>query len=121
MTRMSSQLPNFSKDELLDANRELTTRLYELHNIFKISLDLTAIANIDKLQYTYLINLIGIIKSSGALLLLKDMETPDLLVPSFSRGYNIESFKNLKIDSSGFKNLKDSGHDGLSSTLLCLS
>ncbi|MCA9734759.1 GGDEF domain-containing protein [candidate division KSB1 bacterium] len=76
-----------SAQSLIEANKELTQHLFELHNIFKVSAELTSIIDATKLKYTYLINSIGILRASGAILLLPQHPDRKTLTVALSRGF----------------------------------
>ncbi len=85
--------------ELLRINRSLSKRIYELHNIFRISLELTSILDRKRLLFTYIVNVIGLLRANRALLLLPDTHDPHWLVPAISRGFGRRKHRDLRIDS----------------------
>ncbi len=94
-----SGAPDFDSSELLRINRLLSKRIYELHNIFRISLELTSILDRKRLLFTYIVNVIGLLRASRAMLLLPDREQPDRLVPAISRGFGRRKHRDFQIDS----------------------
>ncbi|KAA3612609.1 MAG: GGDEF domain-containing protein [Calditrichaeota bacterium] len=81
-------MKNFDSDQtLIETNKELTQHLFELHNIFKVSAELTSIIDVAKLKYTYLVNVIGILRASGAILLLPTNVHSKNLKVSLYRGF----------------------------------
>ncbi len=79
-------LKKTSAQTLIETNKELTQHLFELHNIFKVSAELTSIIDVPKLKYTYLVNVIGILRASGAILLLPTHARSKTLKVALHRG-----------------------------------
>lgn len=91
------QIDSASK-ELSLLNRELKRRIYELHNLFQISLDLTAILDLDQLVNSYLNTLIGQIRIKNALLYLADSQKRKTLYLSKTKGIDAEDISEATID-----------------------
>lgn len=67
-------------------NIELRQYLFALHNAFQVSLELTSILDTERLIYTYLANLLGLVRSRGVMLLLPDPKEPARLHIAYQRG-----------------------------------
>ena len=91
------QIDSASK-ELSQLNRELKRRIYELHNLFQISLDLTAILDLDQLVNSYLNTLIGQIRIKNALLYLVDVRKRKKLFLTKTKGIEEEDVMEMEID-----------------------
>ena len=85
-------------EELKMLNRELKRRIYELHNLFQISLDLTAILDLDQLINSYLNTIIGQIRTKNAMLYLHDGKKSTELTLMRTKGIEIEELENLKFE-----------------------
>ncbi len=91
------QIDSASK-ELSQLNRELKRRIYELHNLFQISLDLTAILDLDQLVNSYLNTLIGQIRIKNALLYLVDLRKRKTLLLVKTKGIEEEDVDETSIE-----------------------
>ncbi len=89
-TKTYKQQIDSASKELSLLNRELKRRIYELHNLFQISLDLTAILELDQLVNSYLNTLIGQIRIKNALLYLVDTKNRKNLNLVKTKGYDTE-------------------------------
>jgi len=91
------QIDSASKEMSL-LNRELKRRIYELHNLFQISLDLTAILELDQLVNSYLNTLIGQIRIKNALLYLVDMKNRKNLDLVKTKGFDPEDITETTVE-----------------------
>lgn len=57
--------------QLVALNRKLRRQIYDLHNLFQISLELTSIRDQNNLLFTFLVNLIGLAGCEGGTILLR--------------------------------------------------
>lgn len=69
-TKKYRQQIDTTTNELEIVNRELKRRIYDFHNLFQISLDLTSILELDNLINSYLNTLIGQLRVKNAILYL---------------------------------------------------
>jgi diguanylate cyclase (GGDEF)-like protein len=81
-------------------NRELKRRIYELHNLFQISLDLTAILDLDQLINSYLNTIIGQLRIKNAILYLNKDRNSTELVLNKTKGIEEEEIDKLKFETT---------------------
>ncbi|MFQ5631433.1 MAG: diguanylate cyclase [bacterium] len=91
-----------SQDILLKTNKKLTQKVFALHNIFRISLDLTSILDREKLIYTYIVNIIGLLRVNGAVLLLPDSHDNSILRIVAQKGFRL-FHKHFSLPISSFE------------------
>ncbi len=89
-------------EQLRQTNRDLSRRIYELHNVFKISLELTSGMSRDQVLFSYIVNIIGLMRANGAVLLLPDPEQPRRFLPAISRGFDEAVVQQFRLDGSLF-------------------
>ncbi len=70
-----------------ETNKELKKKVYDMHNIFEISFKVMGHTEIDKLVNTALLNALGIFTAKSVMLLLKDIDEPDVFSVKESRGF----------------------------------
>ncbi|HDL18016.1 MAG TPA: sensor domain-containing diguanylate cyclase [Bacteroidetes bacterium] len=86
--------------ELQMLNRELKRRIYELHNLFQISLDLTAILDLDQLVNSYLNTIIGQVRTKNAVLYLNINKASTELTLFQSKGIEEQELSELKFETT---------------------
>lgn len=84
-------------EDLVLLNRTLSQRIYELHNIFRISLELTSIVDREQLIYTYMVNILGLLRAAGAILFLPDERNASILRLTHLRGYSKSQLPEISI------------------------
>ncbi len=94
---------NVPSEQLRQINRDLSRRIYELHNVFKISLELTSGMSRDQVLFSYIVNIIGLMRANGAVLLLPDAQQPRRFVPAISRGFDDQAAEKFSLDASCFR------------------
>lgn len=80
--------------QLKTLNRRLRRQIYDLHNLFQISLELTSIRDQDTLLFTFLVNLIGLAGCEGGTILLRSPES-GTFEPAITRGLSPHVLKRL--------------------------
>ncbi len=91
----ANQQINHLNQSLMDTNRELKKKVYDLHNIFEISFKVMGQTEEDTLVSTALLNALGIFTAKSVMLLLEDPDDRDLFAIKESRGFlssQIEDF-----------------------------
>jgi len=86
--------------ELQRVNRELKKRVYELHNLFQISLDLTAILDLDQLLNSYLNTLMGQLRVTSAVLFLMDDRNGHTIHLARVKGISEEELEDFQLRTS---------------------
>lgn len=86
--------------ELRLLNRELKRRIYELHNLFQISLDLTAILELDQLINSYLNTIIGQLRIKSAILYLHKERNTTHLTLMKTKGIEKEEVSKLNFETT---------------------
>jgi diguanylate cyclase (GGDEF)-like protein len=95
-TKKYRQQIDSATEELRMLNRKLKRHIYELHNLFHISMDLTSILDLDQLINSYLNTLIGQLRIKNATLFLHlDKNNPELKLIK-AKGISEEDVAQLK-------------------------
>jgi len=96
------------KQHLKAMTREMKKQIYDLHNLFEISMHLTSILNYDQLINAYLLSLIGQLQTTKAIIFFPTDEEQQTLQPAYSKGIPIEKFNDIKIpfDDSFIRNFQ---------------
>ena len=85
---------------LIGKNKELRKKIYDLHNIFEISLELHAILDLNRLTNSTLLTLIGQFSCKSALFLFIVKKNEQRLSVLNSKGYYNSDIENIKIEKS---------------------
>lgn len=93
--RLEAKIKSIS-EELRSSNRELKRRVYELHNLFQISIDLTAIRDTDRLINSFLNTLLGQLSTKNAVLLLNQSSEEEDFEPRGFKGLTEGEVKGLR-------------------------
>lgn len=92
---------NFQLNQsLIGKNKELRKKIYDLHNIFEISLELHSILDLDRLVNSTLLALIGQFSCKSAMFLFINKKNEQRLSVLNSKGYYESDIENLKIEKS---------------------
>jgi two-component system cell cycle response regulator len=85
---------------LLDKNKELRKKIYDLRNIFDVSLELHAILDVDRLINSTLLSLIGKFSCKSAVFLYNAKKTEQRLSILNSKGLYKADIENVTIEKS---------------------
>jgi diguanylate cyclase (GGDEF)-like protein len=85
---------------LLDKNKELRKKIYDLRNIFDVSLELHAILDVDRLINSTLLSLIGKFSCKSAVFLYNAKKTEQRLSILNSKGLYKADIENITIEKS---------------------
>lgn len=99
-TKAYRQQIDSKTQELTLLNRELKRHIYELHNLFQISLDLTAIRELEQLINSYLNTVIGQLRIKNAVLYLVDTHNKRTLHVSKAKGLTEEEAEKLTFETT---------------------
>ncbi len=99
-TKKYRQQIDSNTEELKLLNRELKRRIYELHNLFQISLDLTAILELDQLINSYLNTIIGQLRIKSVILYLHKERNTTQLTLMKTKGIEKEEVSNLTFETT---------------------
>lgn len=92
---------NFQLNQsLIGKNKELRKKIYDLHNIFEVSLELHAILDLDRLINSTLLTLIGQFSCKSALFLFILKKNEQRLSVLNSKGYKESDIENFKVEKS---------------------
>ncbi len=95
-TKKYRQEIDSTSDQLTLVNRELKRRIYDFHNLFQISIDLTSILEVDNLINSYLNTLIGQLRIKNTFLYLHDDNSSAELTMMKAKGVDEDELSNLK-------------------------
>jgi diguanylate cyclase (GGDEF)-like protein len=95
-TKKYRQEIDSTSDQLTLLNRELKRRIYDFHNLFQISIDLTSILEVDNLINSYLNTLIGQLRIKNTFLYLHDDNSSAELTMMKAKGVDEDELSNLK-------------------------
>ncbi|HHM24276.1 MAG TPA: sensor domain-containing diguanylate cyclase [Bacteroidetes bacterium] len=98
-TKKYRQQIDSATEELRLLNRKLKRHIYELHNLFHISMDLTSILDMDQLINSYLNTLIGQLRIKNATLFLHSNTNSTELELVRAKGISEEDVAELKFDT----------------------
>lgn len=84
-------------DELIEMTRNMKKQIYDMHNLFEVSVNLTSILDYDQLVSSYLLSLVGQLRAIGAVILYPENNDSRILQPFHYKGFPQESFNWLKI------------------------
>lgn len=87
-------------NQLQRLNNQLRKQLYDLHNLFEITLELNSILDENQLLHAYLLNLFGLLSPKIALILLNSENDPHTFTPICYRGLSQEKARHLTIHST---------------------
>lgn len=82
---------------LVDTNKQLQKKLYDFHNMFEISYRVMGQLELSHLINQALLNILGIMSTQGAALLMSDDEENDILKVVDSKGFSKKALKKLTI------------------------
>jgi diguanylate cyclase (GGDEF)-like protein len=77
-----------SSKQLETVTRQMKQQIYVLHNLFEISIDLSSILELERLINSYLLALIGQLRTTRAMLLLVEQSEFSELAPVFVKGFS---------------------------------
>ncbi|MEE9168438.1 MAG: sensor domain-containing diguanylate cyclase [bacterium] len=95
-TKKYRQEIDSTSDQLTLVNRELKRRIYDFHNLFQISIDLTSILEVDNLINSYLNTLIGQLRIKNTFLYLHEANNSAELTMVKAKGVDEDELSNLK-------------------------
>ncbi len=95
-TKKYRQEIDSTSGQLALVNRELKRRIYDFHNLFQISIDLTSILEVDNLINSYLNTLIGQLRIKNTFLYLHDDNSSAELTMMKAKGVDEDELSNLK-------------------------
>ena len=95
-TKKYRQEIDSTSGQLTLVNRELKRRIYDFHNLFQISIDLTSILEVDNLINSYLNTLIGQLRIKNTFLYLHDDNSSAELTMMKAKGVDEDELSNLK-------------------------
>ncbi|MBD3287492.1 diguanylate cyclase [candidate division KSB1 bacterium] len=94
----NAALPETSDpDRLVQVTREMKKHIYDLHNLFEISVNLTSILDYERLVSSYLLSIVGQLRSIGAMLLYPSKDNWKVFRPLHFKGFPIEIINNISI------------------------
>lgn len=92
---------NYQLNQTLSkTNKELKKNIYDLHNIFEVSLELHSILDLDKLINSTLLSLIGQFSCKNALYMFIQKKNEQRLSVLNSKGFKQADIEDLKIEKS---------------------
>ncbi len=98
-TKKYRQEIDSTASELRVVNRELKRRIYDFHNLFQISLDLTSILDMDNLVNSYLNTLIGQLRIKNTILYLHKDKSSTKLELVKTKGVHESELEDLIFDT----------------------
>jgi len=97
ITRVNRVLQNVTK--------KMRKQLYDLHNLFEVSINLTSILEPQQLIKSSILSLIGQLQTNQAIVFLPSKKDPNIIFPIYSKGFSKQQWKdfNLTLDDPLFK------------------
>jgi len=78
-------------------SREMKKHIYDLHNLFEVSINITSILDYEQLINSFLLSLIGQMKTKGAIVFFPSNENWQILRPMFSKGISKKKISKLEL------------------------
>ena len=84
-------------DKLVKVTREMKKHIYDLHNLFEVSVNLTSILDYEQLVSSYLLSIVGQLRCVGAMLLFPSKDNWKVFRPLHFKGFSAEIMTNINI------------------------
>lgn len=84
-------------EKVVKVTREMKKHIYDLHNLFEVSVNLTSILDYEQLVSSYLLSIIGQLRSIGAMLLFPSKENWKVFRPMHSKAFSSEIVAGINI------------------------
>lgn len=86
--------------KLQSLNKQLRRQLYDLHNLFEISLELNSILDENQLIHCYLVNLFGLLATKSAVIMTNSKPNSNKFTAEYYRGITKNQARALTINKS---------------------
>jgi diguanylate cyclase (GGDEF)-like protein len=88
---------NEVNEKLQIVTRKLRKQVFDLHNLFEVSINLTTILEPQQLIKSSILSLIGQLQTNEAIVFLPSKNNPTLIFPIYSKGFPKEQWKNFSL------------------------
>jgi diguanylate cyclase (GGDEF)-like protein len=83
--------------KLHSVTRMMRKQIYDLHNLFEVSINLTSILEPQKLLKSSILPLIGQLRTNQAMIFIITKKDPGSIYPVYSKGFSSEDWKDISI------------------------
>ncbi len=84
-------------DKLVKVTREMKKHIYDLHNLFEVSVNLTSILDYEQLVSSFLLSIVGQLRTNGAMLLFPSKDNWKIFRPLHFKGFSAEILPDINI------------------------
>jgi len=81
-------------EKLQNVTRKMRKQIYDLHNLFEVSINLTTILEPEQLIKSSILSLIGQLRTNQAIVFLPTEKDPSIIYPIYSKGFSNRHWKN---------------------------
>jgi diguanylate cyclase (GGDEF)-like protein len=82
---------------LQNVTRKMRKQIYDLHNLFEVSINLTSILEPQQLIKSSILSLIGQLQTNQAIVFLPSKKDPGIVYPIYSKGFSRKQWKDFFI------------------------
>jgi diguanylate cyclase (GGDEF)-like protein len=86
-------------DQLKVLNKRMRKQIYDLHNLFEVSINLTSILEPQQLIKSSVLSIIGQLQTNEAIVFLPNKNNNDLIYPVYYKGFSQQQWRNYYIST----------------------
>lgn len=83
--------------ELQNVTRVMRKQIYDLHNLFEVSINLTSILEPQQLLRSSMLSIIGQLRSNQAMVFLPGKKDPNFIYPIYAKGFSNQQWEQFSI------------------------